>query len=165
MLVANVVHDIVAMSDIHRIVSGLYHTILNMFSLSSNPHYVLTVSISLILMGYIHKFYILVASVVHDLVVMSNIHRIVSGLYHIILNMLSLSSIIYYLFTGSISFILIGCLHKFFVLVASVVRDIVVMSEIHRIVSGLYHTIYSFIKQQYNLSLISWLSTNLFVKA
>ncbi len=106
MLVAPVVHDLVVMSDLHRIVSGLHHTILNMFSLSSIPHYVLTGSISLILMGCIHKFFMQVASVVCDLVVMSDIHKIVSGLYHAILNMFSLSSIIHYLLTGSISLIL-----------------------------------------------------------
>ncbi len=120
-----------------------------MFSLSSIPHYLLTCSITpIFLVGCIHKFFVLVASVVHDLVVMSDVHRIVSGLYHTTLYMFSLPSIIHYLFTGSISFILIVCLHEFFVLVASVVRDIVVMSDIHRIVSGLYHIIYSFIKQQ-----------------
>ncbi len=84
------------MSDVHRIVSGLYYTLLTMFSLSSIPHYVLTGSISLILIGCIHKFFVLVASVVHGLVVMSDVHRIVLGLYHTIPNMLSLSSIPHY---------------------------------------------------------------------
>ncbi len=46
-LVAPVFHDLIVMSDIHRIVLGLYHTLLNIFSLSSTPHYVLTGFISL----------------------------------------------------------------------------------------------------------------------
>ncbi len=95
MLVASVVRGIVVMPDVHRIVSGLYHTLFTMFSLSFIPHYVLTGSISLFLMVRIHKFFVLVAPVVHGLVVMSDVHRIVSGLYHTILNMFNLSSIIH----------------------------------------------------------------------
>ncbi len=91
MLVAPVFHDLIVMSDVHRIVSRIYHTLLTMFSLSSIPHYVLTGSISLILMGCIQKFFVLIASVVHDQVVMSDVHMIVSGLYHTLLTMFTLA--------------------------------------------------------------------------